>query len=116
MDAAARLRAYLGEPIPPGGTDADTLFTNAEITDMLVTGNGQTTNPQRALWYAAAEGWERKAGMFAEMVDNQTGGTNRLNSQHFDHAKERVEHFRELASGRLRTTIGKIVRPGTTIR
>lgn len=115
MNAPDRLRAYLGETIPQGGSDADTLFTDAAIEDIIsVAPTFRTT--QRSLWAAAAEGWDRKAGLFAEMVDNQTGGTNRLNSQMYDHAVKEAERYRQLAYGRRTASTGRIVRPGTTIR
>jgi hypothetical protein len=66
---AAKLRRYLDEKIPPGGTDADTRFTNTEIDDLL------TENT--SLEAAAAAGWEEKAAKaFSErggMVSHTAG-------------------------------------------
>ena len=48
-----RLRRLIDERIPPGGTDADTRFTDAELDEVLA--------GARTLEEAAAECWELKA-------------------------------------------------------
>lgn len=72
------LRSRLGERIPIGGTDADTMFTNAEILDLL-----SYTNPER-------EGWRRKAAEFASLVDTTEGTSKRAMS---DLHKQALEHM-----------------------
>lgn len=52
-----RLRRLLDERIPPGGSDADTRFPDAELDEILA----EAAN----LYLAAAEGWRRKAAMVA---------------------------------------------------
>lgn len=49
------LREMLAETIPPGGTDADTNFTDAQI-DRLLTRSV-------SIYTAASKGWERKADL-----------------------------------------------------
>lgn len=49
-----QLRGLLDEQIPEGGSDADTLFTDAEIDALL--------RAYQDLNLAAAQGWSQKAG------------------------------------------------------
>lgn len=48
-----RLRRLIDEVIPPGGTEADTRFTDAELDEIL--------EEAQYIEEAAAEAWERKA-------------------------------------------------------
>jgi len=48
-----KLRRLVDEVIPPGGTEADTRFTDAELDEIL--------EAARYIEDAAAEAWERKA-------------------------------------------------------
>jgi len=70
MDVITWLRKVLNEPIPAGGTEADTFFTNAELTAMLEAHGGNK-------YFAAAEGWTMKAaaiqteGLQAYTVGNE---------------------------------------------
>jgi len=48
-----RLRRLIDEVIPPGGTEADTRFTDAELDEIL--------EEVQYIEEAAAEAWERKA-------------------------------------------------------
>lgn len=113
MDATDRLRALLGERIPPGGADTDTFFTDAEILDMVENNQGPTGNN---IYLAAAEGWRRKAADYANLVNTQEGGSTRAMSDLYQHAESQVSYFLQEAYGRRTTQIGGIVRPGTTIR
>ena len=49
-----QLRALLDERIPPGGSESDTRFADAELDEILTR--------SASLYEAAAEGWLRKAG------------------------------------------------------
>ena len=55
-----QLRLLLGEVIPTGGDDSDSLFTDAQITNWV-----DSTND---LDRAAYEGWKAKAAQFANRV------------------------------------------------
>jgi hypothetical protein len=113
MDDSLRLRRLLGEQIPPDKTDADTFFTNAEIDDLLNNHQG----PKGDNFYSAvAEGWERKAGAYADLVNTTHGGAQRAMSDLSAHAERRLEHFHQLAQGRRGTRIGQVKRAGTTLR
>ena len=113
MSDTDRLRALLGESIPPGGADTDTFFTDADITDLLTNHQGPTGSN---MFLAAAEGWSRKAGAFANLVNAQEGGSNRMMSDLYTHAQQRESYFLSMAQGRRTTRIGNIQRGGTTIR
>jgi hypothetical protein len=115
MNDHDRLRQYLNEEVPPGGSDADTLFTNAQIDDMLAM---RPAGARRdiGLWAAAAEGWERKASKYVDLVNNQTGGTQRQLSDLHEHATKQADRYRKLAISARAARSGKIVRKGTMIR
>lgn len=90
------LREMLSEQIPPGGTDADTLFSQAELTDLLSVVDYIET--------AASEGWSRKAG---RLVTNQDGitaitaGTEKFNFvdpiKLAEHARQQAEMYAQRA-------------------
>jgi hypothetical protein len=69
------IRLKLGEPIPEGGTDSDTLFSDVQV-DNLVDKHGSVDE-------ALGEGWQIKAGLLAGLVDVAEGGSKRnLSSLH----------------------------------
>lgn len=68
------LREYLGEEIPEGGSDSDTMFSHAAVTALLARNTGD-------LQRAAAEGWSIKAAKYARQVDVSDGTDNRQMSQ-----------------------------------
>lgn len=112
LTATDRLRDYLGEKIPLGGSDADTLFTDDEVQDILL---NTPDNPGQNLYLCAAEGWRRKASILASLVTSQTGGSQRQMSDLHERALAEEERYRELAAGRRTPRVGRITRPGTTI-
>lgn len=87
-----RLRRLLGEAIPVGGSDADTLFSNAEVDDLLARGGGD-------LNLAAALGWEAKAAEFANLVSVAEGSARKELSDLRGNALAMVKHFRGGSSG-----------------
>lgn len=115
LNSAAVLRAYLGEKIPDDGTDDDTLFTDDEITELLTYFQGPYAGAVEGLYLAAAEGWERKASLYADQADHQQGGAVDTLSQLRSAATAQADRYRSLAYDRKTTQIGRIVRPGTTI-
>lgn len=68
------LREYLGEDIPEGGSDSDTMFSHAAVTALLARNQGDI----RA---ATSEGWSIKAAKYARQVDVSDGTDNRQMSQ-----------------------------------
>lgn len=61
-----RLRKYLNEVIPEGGTAADTRFTDEEIDDLL--------ENAASIYEAAYIGWTIKAGMLEGSIERVTSG------------------------------------------
>ena len=114
MDDTDRLRAYLGERIPVGGADTDTLFLDDEINDMLTLFQGPFAGAPEGLYLAAAEGWERKASYYADQADHEQGGSKDSLSQLTKNAIAEADRYRSLAYDRRIPRVGKIRRPGTT--
>ncbi len=106
LDDPGLLRLYLGEVIPSGGTDADTMFTNDDI-DTLLTQAGTPVS-------AAVLGWQAKAAQFARLVDVSEGPSKRFLQQRFENAAAMIEHYSSQAGGvgAGRTRVKKIHRPG----
>lgn len=102
---ADRLRALLGERKPPGGSDTETLFSDAQIEDLLV---AAANNLERA----AYEGWRIKQAEFANLVDTTEGNSQRKMSDLQEHAESMVKLYGRAAGGNTegRTRIGRIVR------
>lgn len=102
-----KLRSLLGEDIPEGGTEADTMFSDAEIGDLLA------ENPVN-LERAAYEGWRVKAARLASLVDTTEGNSQKKFSQLLSHAQDMIKLYLRATSGPTegRTRVGRIVRPG----
>lgn len=103
---AERLRALVGESIPDGGTEADTLFTEVEIDDIL----SQSDDVERA----AYEAWREKAAKLANLVDTTEGNSQKKFSQLLDNANDMVKLYLRSSGGPTegRTRIGRLTRPG----
>lgn len=86
------LRARLGERIPAEGTDKDTMFTDAEIIDLL-----GYPNPE-------LEGWRRKAAEYANLVDTAEGTSKRAMSDLHAHALSEIQRLEQAAGGDRPTT------------
>jgi hypothetical protein len=68
-----RLRALLGESIPAGGSESDTLFSDDQVDDLLT----RHTSVEASL----AEGWQQKAASLATLVDRAEGDSKESLSQ-----------------------------------
>ena len=103
----AQLRQLLGEDIPSGGSEEDTLFTNEQILDLLLEGGGDVER-------AAYNGWRVKAAKLSSLVDNTEGNIQRKFSQLLDNALEMVKVYQRSSSGPTegRARVGRIRRPG----
>lgn len=101
-----KLRQLLGEDIPEGGVADDTLFSNAEIVDLI------ETNPN--MDRAAYEGWRAKQARLASLVDTTEGNSQRKYSQLLTNAEKMVASYRRSSEGATegRTRIGRIRRAG----
>lgn len=104
-EAVAELRDMLGEPIPEGGTETDTLFTDAQLGKWVI----NYTN----LDYAAVKGWQVKMAHFADLVDVTDGASSRKLGDLLNHAERMIIMHRKQALGPVagRTRVGKIRRP-----
>lgn len=102
-----RLRQALGESIPSGGTEADTLFTDVEIQDFLDRGEGDV---DKGTYY----GWVAKAAAYANMADVQEGTSREMLSDLHKAALEQLKHWGKhtgLIPGLSRNVrIGRVVR------
>lgn len=85
------LRQHLGERIPAGGTDADTFFSDAEITQLL-------TDADDDVLAAAGAGWLMKASELAGMVDVTEGGNSEKMSDLHKAAITMAKHYQDMLS------------------
>lgn len=100
------LRAMLGEQIPPGGSAADTMFTDDQIASWLM--------GAKSLDEAALFGWRSKLATFAGMVNVTDGAASRELGMLFENAREMVDLYSNIVTGKAsrpgRTRVGKIIR------
>jgi hypothetical protein len=98
------LRYLLGEAIPAGGTEADTLFTDAQLTVWIDEGP--------TLERAAFEGWRSKAAQFANLVTVTDGAASREFSDLLENARAMVTMYQRSSAGPTegRARVGRIVR------
>ncbi|AEE95779.1 hypothetical protein [Mahella australiensis] len=81
-----RLRKLLNEPIPPGGSEEDTNFLDADIETLLM----EAAN----IYSAAAAGWTMKAGMLQGQIESYTVGQERYDMTGL---KDQLEHALTMA-------------------
>ena len=107
MDDPTRLRLWLGDPIPDGGSDDDTFFKDAIIAD-LISLHGDLSS-------AAVEGWRIKLAHYVEMVNISDTTMSRDYSDLAEHARMMIEMYTKQGgtSSTLlpRATVSQIVRP-----
>ncbi len=101
-----QVRMNIGEEIPVGGSDGDTLFTDAQIQGLL-DANNQLINR------ASASGWRAKAAQMANLVDVQEGNSSRKMSQAYAQALAMAKYFASLPENQ--AVIGR-TRQGTNRR
>jgi len=99
------LRSRIAEVIPDGGLESDTMFTNAQLTQVLFD-NGADVD--RAT-YAA---WLLKAANYADLVDVSEGNATRAMSDLHDHALKMAKTYATAGSSLVagRTRVGRIRR------
>jgi len=88
FDPKTQVRLQLGESIPPGGVDTDTMFTDAQIQSFLDTCN-QLVNK------ATAMAWRAKAAAFVGQVDVQEGNSSRKMSQAYENAMAQARFWEQ---------------------
>lgn len=82
MTTIAEVRELIGETIPSGGVEADTLFTDLQVQAWI---DATTTTDS-----AVVLGWRAKAAKFADLVDTSEGTSKRAMSDLLDHALKMV--------------------------
>lgn len=108
---AQQLRAKLGASIPVGGTDADTIFTDQEIADLLSENND---DPNAAAYW----GWDEIAANYVHLVSVNEGNASRELTELHRNAlrmRDRYAGYVDTPS-RGRARIGKLVRNGSPYR
>lgn len=98
----SELRAQLGERIPAHGDESDTMFTNAELMDLIAVHGDK----------AVLAGWRIKAAEFANLVDTTEGTSKRAMSDLHANALKQIaalESGVEVARG---TRIRRLGRDG----
>lgn len=84
MTDAERVRELIGETIPEGSSDLDTLFTDAQILTWLGDADGDVDA-------AVLRGWRAKAAIYVELVDTAEGTSKRAMSDLHKNALSMVE-------------------------
>lgn len=100
-----RVRALIGEPIPAGGSAADTMFSAEEIEDFLEEGFSDVNA-------AAYYGWREKAANYANMVNVNEGNAAREMSDLHRQALRMMDRYVGYVEtpSRGRARMGNIVR------
>lgn len=86
QDEIDTIRERCGEIIPEGGTESDTLFTDAQVTRWI------DSTPLN-LDAAVREGWLVKQAHFANLVNTTDGAAARTFSDLFNHATSMVAQY-----------------------
>jgi len=93
-----RLRDRLGERIPDGGSEADTMFTNHQLSDLLDRNDGD-------LEAAIFEGWQIKVAEFSNLVDTTEGTSKRSMGDLRSQAQAILDELRDSSPTNRRTRI-----------
>lgn len=98
------LRYLLGEAIPEDGTEADTLFTDAQLAIWI--------DASPTLERAAYDGWRSKAAQFANLVTVTDGAASREFSDLLENARAMITLYQRSSAGPTegRARVGRIVR------
>lgn len=99
----ALVREKIGEMIPEEGTEADTLFTDAQISVWIAASSSVNS--------AIASGWESKMAHWAGLVNVTDGAAARAFSDLFEHARLMSVYWGKKANPMAgRSRVGKIIR------
>lgn len=104
LSDADKLRELLGEEIPDGGSELDTLFKDERIQDLL--------NSSPDMDRAVLDGWKAKAAKLSNLVDTTEGNSQKKYSQLLDNAQDMIKLYARSSTGPTegRTRIGRIRR------
>jgi hypothetical protein len=92
------LRGRLGERIPDGGTEAETMFTNHQLSDLIDRADGDMET-------AITEGWKIKVAELASLVDTAEGTSKRSMSDLRVQAQAVLDDLVDNSTSRRRTRI-----------
>lgn len=108
-----QLRALLGEAIPAGGSDSDTMFTDEEIEDLIE--KGTAANEDFALEAGAYYGWLEKMANYANLVSVNEGNASRELTELHRNAQRMVDRYIGYVGtpSRGRARLGRIGRENT---
>jgi hypothetical protein len=77
-----QLRLRIGERIPNPGSEADTMFSDAELAGMIEASD--------TILQATVLGWQMKASELARLVDMTEGDSSRKLSQRYENARKQI--------------------------
>jgi hypothetical protein len=108
-----QLRALLGEAIPAGGSDSDTMFSTSEISDLIE--KGTASNFDFPMEAAAYYGWLEKMANYANLVTVNEGNAMRELTELHRNAQRMVDRYIGYVPtpGRGRARVGRISRDRT---
>jgi len=108
-----QLRGLLGEAIPAGGSDSDTMFTDSEIADLYEKGQG--ANFDYPVEAGAYYGWLEKMANYANLVTVNEGNAMRELTELHKGAQRMVDRYVGYVPtpGRGRARVGRISRDNT---
>lgn len=111
LSQSDKLRQLLGEQVPPGGVEADTLFSSDEIEDFL---SNVPLGDSEGMERAAYEGWRVKAAKLSNLVDTTEGNVQRKFSQLLDNALDMLKAYSRSSGGATegRSRVGRARRAG----
>ena len=105
----ALLRMYLGETVPDGGSEDDSMFSTVQLEVML--------QSARTINHAIIAGWEIKLAHWSNLVDVTDGAASRKLGDLMAHAENMIDYYRKKTGAgpddslaRSRTRVGKIIR------
>lgn len=106
------LRRLLGERIPEGGEDFDTMFFDDEIEQFLEKGASLPHPVEAAAYY----GWKSKAGELANLTNVIEGNSSREMAELHAQALRMMREYMGFVPtpGRGMAIVSKIRRPGVT--
>jgi phage terminase small subunit len=103
-DDITKLRRVLGEQIPENGSEADTLFKDVDLSQLI--------DDAPDLDRAALDGWREKAAALSNLVDTTEGNSQKKFSQLLNNALNMVKAYSRSSTGPTegRTRVGRIRR------